>query len=119
MAQAKLFGAELILLKVIHPLLEGRDPKTEQMAHKVAREQLKPTAARIQEEGNPVEIVILEEGRPHLAILDYAESNRIDLIVMCTYGYSAFNRWLMGSIADRVVCGSNIPVLVVRAQEKV
>jgi nucleotide-binding universal stress UspA family protein len=80
--------------------------------------QLKPTAARIQEEGIPVKIVIVEEGRPHLAILDYAESNQIDLIVMCTHGYSRFDRWLMGSVADRVVCGSNVPVLVVRAREE-
>jgi nucleotide-binding universal stress UspA family protein len=55
-------------------------------------------------------------GTPHDQILTYAETNDIDLIVICTRGQSGFlSRWLMGSVSDRVVRGARVPVLVVRA----
>jgi nucleotide-binding universal stress UspA family protein len=41
----------------------------------------------------------------------------VELIVMSTRGYSGLSRWLMGSVADRVVRGANVPVLLVRAQK--
>lgn len=37
----------------------------------------------------------------------------VDLIVMSTRGRSGLSRWLMGSIADRVVRGATVPVLLV------
>ena len=36
---------------------------------------------------------------------------------MSTRGQSGLSRWLMGSVADRVVRGANVPVLLVRAQK--
>jgi nucleotide-binding universal stress UspA family protein len=42
----------------------------------------------------------------------------VDLIVMSTRGQSGLSRWLMGSVADRVVRGATIPVLLVRAEQK-
>jgi nucleotide-binding universal stress UspA family protein len=47
------------------------------------------------------------------AILNYAESNKIDLIVMSTHGYSGFTRWAFGSVTERIVRHSNVPVLIV------
>jgi len=58
------------------------------------------------------------EGRPNAAILQFAEANRVDLIVICTRGRSGFSRWLMGSVADRVVRGATVPVLLVRAAKE-
>ncbi|MCB0162925.1 MAG: universal stress protein [Anaerolineae bacterium] len=37
---------------------------------------------------------------------------------MCTRGHSGISRWLMGSVADRVVRGANVPVLLVRARKE-
>jgi hypothetical protein len=37
---------------------------------------------------------------------------------MATHGYSGLNRWLLGSIAEKVVRRANNPVLVVRANEE-
>jgi nucleotide-binding universal stress UspA family protein len=48
------------------------------------------------------------------AILNYAEANGVDLIAMSTHGRSGIGRWLLGSVADRVVHGSQVPVLLVR-----
>ena len=54
-------------------------------------------------------------GLPGREILTAAKELKIDLIVMATHGHtrSAFNRLLLGSIAERVVRNSVCPVLVV------
>jgi nucleotide-binding universal stress UspA family protein len=49
-------------------------------------------------------------------IVQFAEANRIDLIVICTRGRSGLSRWLMGSVADRVVRGASVPVLLVQTE---
>ena len=59
-------------------------------------------------------MVVIRE-RPHEAITHFAETNDVDLIVICSRGESGPSRWLMGSVADRVVRGATTPVLLVRA----
>lgn len=46
-------------------------------------------------------------------ILNYAEKNNIDLIIMSTHGRSGISRWAFGSVADRVIRHSVTPVLIV------
>jgi hypothetical protein len=48
-------------------------------------------------------------------IIDYARHHPIDLIVMATHGRSGLQRWVYGSVADKVLRGANQPVLLVRA----
>ena len=56
----------------------------------------------------------MEEGIPHKAIVDYAESAAIDLIVMGTHGRTGRDRVAnLGSVTERVVENSPVPVLVV------
>jgi nucleotide-binding universal stress UspA family protein len=50
------------------------------------------------------------------AILSRAQQLHADLIVMATHGRDGAQRWLLGSIADKVVHSSCAPVLLVRAQ---
>ncbi|MFC1846115.1 universal stress protein [Chloroflexota bacterium] len=45
-------------------------------------------------------------------ILDYAKKNKVDLIILSTHGSSGIVRWAMGSVTDRVIRHSPIPVLV-------
>ncbi|MFL6361910.1 MAG: universal stress protein [Nitrososphaeraceae archaeon] len=47
-------------------------------------------------------------------ILEYAEENNIDLIVVGTRGRSGFKRLLLGSIASSVVTYAHCPVMVVK-----
>jgi len=54
-------------------------------------------------------------GSPAEEILRYADRSDIDLILMATHGRSGISRWVMGSVADRVLRSSRIPVLLVRA----
>jgi len=57
-------------------------------------------------------------GLPGETIIDYARRHPIDLIVMATHGRSGLQRWVYGSVADKVLRGADLPVLLVRAQSK-
>lgn len=57
------------------------------------------------------------EGHPAEEIIKYAEKNSISLIVMGTLGKSGLDRFLLGSVAEKVVRNSKIPVLVVRGKK--
>jgi nucleotide-binding universal stress UspA family protein len=50
-------------------------------------------------------------------ILGVAEELGVDCIAMSTHGRTGPARWLLGSIAERVVHNSKIPVLLIRATE--
>jgi len=50
-------------------------------------------------------------------IVDYADNEKNSLIVMATHGQSGIKRWLLGSVATKVVMAAKQPVMVVRAQE--
>jgi nucleotide-binding universal stress UspA family protein len=51
------------------------------------------------------------------AILDYAAAQDIDLIAMGTHGRSGLDRWLHGSVTERVIRQTDVPVYIVRASE--
>jgi nucleotide-binding universal stress UspA family protein len=51
-------------------------------------------------------------------IVDYAQAHDIDLIVMSTHGRTGVQRWLMGSVASKVMAAAPCPVLLVRARQK-
>jgi len=122
-AVAEHFQSELTLLRVLTPL--PIPPATSEAAQKRAEnaiaifvhEYMERTAVRVQKHGIPVNVIIIE-GRPHIQITQYAETNQIDMIVMCTRGESGLSRWLMGSVSDRVMRGANVPVLMIRAQKQ-
>ncbi|MFT4884283.1 MAG: nucleotide-binding universal stress UspA family protein [Natronomonas sp.] len=57
-------------------------------------------------------------GAPHEVILEYADDNEIDLIVMGTHGRSGLERALLGSVTERVLRTADQPVLTVRESEK-
>jgi nucleotide-binding universal stress UspA family protein len=122
MAQAAQFGADLILLKVMAPLPEvvfsapAAVLSAEKMSAQLARDYLEEVAAGIREQGIAAEIATVE-GEPYVEIIRYAEEQGASMIVVSTRGHSGFSRWLLGSVADRVVRGATVPVLLVQCQE--
>jgi nucleotide-binding universal stress UspA family protein len=56
------------------------------------------------------------EGLAEDAIVDYAEGNGIDLIVMGTHGRRGMERYVVGSVTERVVRATDVPTLVVRGE---
>ncbi len=57
-------------------------------------------------------------GKPDEEILEYADEEGIDAIVMGTHGRSGVGRFVMGSVAEKVVRKSPIPVVTVRTSEE-
>ncbi len=55
-------------------------------------------------------------GDPAEVIVDYADKNDIRLIIMATHGRSGLTRWMLGSVAERVVRATHKPVLLVRVR---
>jgi nucleotide-binding universal stress UspA family protein len=124
LAQAERFQAELILLRVVEPL-PRRTASLSQAAFEeaegemeiCAREYLDGVAASVREQGISVQMATVV-GSPPRMIVRFAETNQVDLIVTCTRGHSGLSRWLIGSVADRVMRGASVPVLLVRATKE-
>jgi nucleotide-binding universal stress UspA family protein len=56
----------------------------------------------------------VRSGTPHREIMDALEENAADLVVMGTHGRSGLERYLLGSVAERVLRTSPVPVMTVR-----
>lgn len=59
---------------------------------------------------------VVAAGRPSDEIVQYADNNKFDLIIMATRGLSGLQHLIVGSTAERIVRLSSIPVLTVRSE---
>jgi nucleotide-binding universal stress UspA family protein len=85
---------------------------SEQYAWDNARNYLDRVADRIQSRSFVVERE-LREGKASECILDVAEAMQVDAIVMSTHGRSGLSRWVMGSVAQKVLSAATCPVFLV------
>jgi nucleotide-binding universal stress UspA family protein len=77
------------------------------------------SAVKSKGEASGVEVrEVVLEGHPINEIIEFAEKNNADLVVMGTLGKTGLDRFLLGSVAEKVVRGSKVPVMVVRSGEK-
>jgi nucleotide-binding universal stress UspA family protein len=122
-ALAERFQSELVLLRVLVPLARSPEvadaalQRAEEATKALVHEYLERVTADVQERGIKVQAVIIV-GRPHVEIIQYAETNQVDLVVISTRGQSGLSRWLMGSVSDRVVRGVGVPLMLVRVQKE-
>jgi nucleotide-binding universal stress UspA family protein len=65
----------------------------------------------------PIEVRIVETSNSARGIVEAAESVHADVIVMGTHGRSTLNRVVVGSVTQRVLAQTKIPVLVIRSDE--
>jgi len=80
----------------------------------LAKDYLNQVVNRLKDNGTifHVEVIV---GRIAASLIDYAQENDLDLILIATHGRSGVTRWVRGSIADRILRSANIPVLMVQA----
>ncbi|QLD89561.1 universal stress protein [Natronomonas salina] len=95
---------------------QGRFDEMEEVKAK-AEEATGYVAERASERGLDV-VEHVSAGRPHEMVAQYAEGHGIDLVVMGSHGRSGVRRALLGSVTERVLRGTDVPVLVVDAREK-
>ena len=56
-------------------------------------------------------------GRTADSLVDYIHKSNFDLLIMATHGRSGISRWIWGSVAEKILHSSSIPVLLVRSLE--
>ncbi len=61
----------------------------------------------------------VEKGRPEDVIVEKAAADKNTLIAMATHGRSGLNRWLLGSVAEKVLRASENPLLLVRGGDEI
>jgi nucleotide-binding universal stress UspA family protein len=123
-ALAQSVGAEIVLLRVLVPHVIDRPPslnqifpdaimREEEQAQQHVQEYLERVARPLQASGVRVNCAV-RVGQVAEAILDDAAKSGVDLIAMSTHGRSGLSRWIIGGVADKVLRGANVPVLLVR-----
>ena len=115
---AALLKARLNLIRVsrVH-VLPGVNPSEAQIkAVRRAQEYLESLKKRLSTRDIEIEIHAAY-GNPAEKILEVCRRHDIDLIAMSTHGRSGLGRWLLGSVAEKVVRHSEKPVLLLRAHE--
>jgi len=56
-------------------------------------------------------------GKAADSLVDYVHKSNFDLLIMATHGRSGISRWIWGSVAEKILHSSSIPVLLVRSLE--
>jgi nucleotide-binding universal stress UspA family protein len=72
---------------------------------------LEKISATLAENGIATKIEVLS-GKPSEEIIKYSKDNEVDLIIMSTHGRSGFSRVVFGSVADKVLRQTEVPVLL-------
>ncbi len=114
---AERYDAELHVLTVVDTTRVSADVETGptlERAERTGSTTVERLVDRIRDRGHERAVSAVVHGRPHGGILSYAENHDIDLIVMGTHGRTGLDRYLVGSITEKVVRLSDVPVLTVR-----
>jgi nucleotide-binding universal stress UspA family protein len=126
--EAKVHGATLVLLHVIDlpyqlspdavivPPETGAPISVKQYAIQSAEAHLQDIANRLAKDGVTAKGVI-KLGIPVDEINRTADEENIDLVVMGTHGRTGLRHLMAGSVAERVVRSSRVPVLTIRHPE--
>jgi nucleotide-binding universal stress UspA family protein len=122
----RLAQAEFTLLQAIPPVIRaygtelygaGWDDQALEQMRANAHAYLDGVVAPLRAESLHVRTVVVDDF-PVTAILEYARTHAVDLIALATHGRSGVARWLLGGVADKVVRGATLPVLLYRPQNE-
>ena len=126
-ALGQLMQAEYMLLRVVAPFVLGAaapfttptdfDPDRTRQLQAEAEHDLDTVARRLRAAGATVHTRVLVTEQIAAAILEHASQHSIDLIAMSTHGRSGLARLLIGSVADKVLRGTERAVLAYRPPE--
>ena len=117
-------GAEMVLLHVINPAEAGYSAQASlpsfseewyEQAKSQAQDLFDEIEVEAKAEGEDLSVTrAIEVGKPVRTVVEYAEENEVDQVVMGSHGHSGVTRILLGSVAEAVVRRSPVPVTVVR-----
>jgi len=126
-ALAHQFGARLHVMHVVETIAAGdvgvsgyamAAPQMQARLEEEADQQLKQLVTDDDRLTLQARAVLIRLDTPAHAIVHYAESERIDLVVIGTHGRRGLTHLLMGSVAETIVRTAPCPVLTVRYPER-
>ncbi|MGZ3577945.1 MAG: universal stress protein [Syntrophales bacterium] len=90
--------------------------KIEKFSLKTSTDKLRAEVRRIVKSADGVDITFeIKRGRPYETILKEQRKQKIDLIVIASHGRTGITKYLMGSVAEKVLRGARCPVLLVKS----
>jgi nucleotide-binding universal stress UspA family protein len=128
---ARIFGASIQLLRVLEPISYNENPAAvdplrwqlhkaeaeaymQGMANKVRKNLGEKSTMDDDEKKSRVDYSV-REGKAAENIVDFAHTENIDLLVICTHGSSGLSRWTISSVTQKVINLIYLPILIVRA----
>jgi len=109
---------EVILLHVLDPIQWCRDGHDfvafRNFQFSQAEKYLDGIKSRLGLEGIKVESKLSVGGLPAPSIIQYAEENAVDLIVIASHGRTGLKKLMLGSVALEILHDSHVPVLLIR-----
>jgi nucleotide-binding universal stress UspA family protein len=118
--------AEIVLLHVFRPpaadyadtiVLAGQEGQIQQL-REALEQHLSSVADGLKKENMLVSTQVIDGLGVAGAICDYVKHEKIDLVVMSTHGRTGLARFLMGSVASRVMEVVEVPVLLIRPDKE-
>src|SRR4030042_853965 len=116
---AKAFDAEIILFQVVPfmPIYGSPELVTplivDEKQKEAAERYLNNVAEELKKRGLQVTALVKTGQQVAVEIIDFAKEIGADLIVMCTHGRSGITRWVLGSVAHKVITRAETPILLV------
>jgi nucleotide-binding universal stress UspA family protein len=119
---AKTFNAEILLFQVVPfmPIYGSPELVTpliiDEKQKEAAERYLTNLAEEMKKRGHKVTSMVRIGQQVAVEIIDFAKESGADLIVMCTHGRSGITRWVVGSVAHKVLTRASTPILLIHSK---
>jgi len=119
---AKNFDAEIILFQVVPfmPIYGSPELVTplivDEKQKEAAEKYLVNLSEELKKKGFKATAVVRTGQQVAVEIIDFAKESGANLIVMCTHGRSGISRWVLGSVALKVLTRAETPILLIRSR---
>lgn len=118
-SMATAYGSQVTILQVLEcPNLTGNshvDPLQWEICKSEAEAYLESVKTRLVENGVENISIVLLEGHPAPQIVEYIQSNSVDLIILSSHGKAGLSRWNVSSMTRKITQRAHQSVLIVRA----
>jgi len=119
---ANCFGAEIVLFEVVPfmPIYGSPELVTplivDEKQKEAAEKYLVNLSEELKKKGFKATAVVRTGQQVAVEIIDFAKESGVNLIVMCTHGRSGISRWVLGSVALKVLTRAETPILLIRSK---
>jgi nucleotide-binding universal stress UspA family protein len=116
---AKSFDSEIVLFQFVPfmPIYGSPELVTplivDEKQKEAAEKYLAGLAEELKKRGLKVSAMVKTGQQVAAEIIDFAKDRGVDLIVMCTHGRSGLTRWVLGSVAHKVLIRAETPILLI------